>query len=53
MKKRQIKKVSGSKYVYTGKPSELSKPTSSYAYAIIIIAAMLILAGFYREYVRP
>lgn len=53
MKKRPIKKVNGSKYVYTGKPSELSKPASAYAYAIILIAAMLILAGLYREYVRP
>lgn len=53
MKKRAIKKVDRSKYVYTGKPSDLATPASSYKYAILIIGTLLVLAGLYREYVRP
>jgi hypothetical protein len=53
-KKRPIKKVSSSKFVYTGKPEELNQLSSGiYAGAIAIIGTMLVLAALYREYVRP
>jgi hypothetical protein len=51
--KRPIKSKGDSKFLYTGKPSELNRSTSSvYAGAIVIIGVMLILAAIYREYFR-
>lgn len=53
-KKRPLKKVSGSKFLYTGNPSELNTMSSKlYAQAILLIAIMLIGAAIYREYFRP
>lgn len=53
-KKRPIKKVSGSKFIYTGKPEGLNQLSSGiYAGAIAIIGTILVIAALYREYVRP
>jgi hypothetical protein len=51
--KRPIKSKGDSKFIYTGKPSELNhsaKPV--YAGLVLIIGALLVLAAIYREYFR-
>jgi hypothetical protein len=51
--KRPIKSKGDSKFIYTGKPSELNRSTSSvYAGLVLVIGALLVLAAIYREYFR-
>jgi len=47
--KKKIKQVSGSKFVYTGKPSELNQHGSGvYATVILLVAIVAIAAGIAR-----
>jgi len=51
--KRPIKSKGDSKFIYTGKPSELNHITKPvYAGLVLVIGALLVLAAIYREYFR-